>query len=83
MRDENAELASYTRVSNDEQRLSLQLDVVRSSGCRQISRDMPGGAKADEPVLTRALDHACEGKALIVWRLDREELGQVDAAGAC
>lgn len=61
----------YARVSSDDQNLDLQLDALRSAGCKKILEDKKSGARADRPGLNRLLDTVREGDVVVVWRLDR------------
>jgi DNA invertase Pin-like site-specific DNA recombinase len=62
----------YARVSSKEQRVDLQVDALKKSGCGKIYTDMGiSGAKVARPGLDLALDQLREGDSLVVWRLDR------------
>lgn len=62
----------YARVSTDEQSLGLQIDALTNAGCHVIFTDQGlSGADFCRPGLDTALDKACPGDVLIVWRLDR------------
>lgn len=64
-------LIGYGRVSTAHQNLDLQCDALKKAGCRRVFTDQMSGARADRPGLAKALSHAREGDALVVWRLDR------------
>jgi DNA invertase Pin-like site-specific DNA recombinase len=64
-------LIGYARVSTDDQKLDLQLDALKRSGCEKIYDDRMSGAKAERPGLTQALEQCRSGDTLVVWRLDR------------
>jgi DNA invertase Pin-like site-specific DNA recombinase len=64
-------LIGYARVSTVDQTLALQQDALSAAGCEKIFTETASGTTADRPVLTEALDYACEGDLLVVWRLDR------------
>ncbi len=61
----------YARVSTPEQKLNLQLDALRNSGCKKIFHDVASGASAARKGLAACLDHLREGDKLVVWKLDR------------
>ena len=66
-------LVGYMRVSTAEQNLALQRDALLSSGVapERIYDDICAGTVTTRPGLTRALDVAREGDALVIWKLDR------------
>jgi DNA invertase Pin-like site-specific DNA recombinase len=64
-------LIGYMRVSTGEQSLDLQRDALARTGCERISDDVCSGRATDRPGLSKALDAAREGDALVVWKLDR------------
>src|SRR5215210_3340089 len=59
------------RVSTGEQSLNLQRDALARTGCERIYDDVCSGRATDRPGLSKALDAAREGDALVVWKLDR------------
>ena len=61
------------RVSTGEQSLDLQRDALARTGCERIYDDVCSGRATDRPGLSKALDAAREGDALVVWKLDRIE----------
>ncbi len=61
----------YARVSTKGQRLALQLDALRATGCDKVYTDKLSGARDDRPELKRCLDSLSAGDILVVWRLDR------------
>jgi DNA invertase Pin-like site-specific DNA recombinase len=61
----------YMRVSTGEQSLDLQRDALARTGCERIYDDVCSGRATDRPGLSKALDAAREGDALVVWKLDR------------
>lgn len=62
----------YARVSTDEQNLDLQLDELRSVGCKEIFIDKGvSGSVAEREGLTDAIELIGEGDTLVVWKLDR------------
>jgi len=64
-------LIGYMRVSTGEQSLDLQRDALARNGCERIYDDVCSGRATDRPGLSKALDAAREGDALVVWKLDR------------
>ena len=54
----------YARVSTGNQRLDMQLDALKASGCTRVYNDTASGAD-------QALTELDEGDTLVVWRLDR------------
>jgi DNA invertase Pin-like site-specific DNA recombinase len=61
----------YARVSTEDQRLTLQLDVLKKAGCTRIFREKVSGSYRDRPELNRMLDQLREGDVVTVWKLDR------------
>lgn len=64
-------LIGYMRVSTGEQSLNLQRDALSRSGCERTYEDTCSGRAAERPGLSKALDAARKGDALVVWKLDR------------
>lgn len=64
-------LIGYMRVSTGEQNLDLQRDGLEKAGCKKIYDDVCSGRATDRPGLTKALEIARAGDALVVWKLDR------------
>ncbi len=64
-------LIGYMRVSTGEQSLDLQRDALERAGCERLYDDVCSGRATDRPGLSKALDAAREGDALVVWKLDR------------
>ena len=64
-------LIGYARVSTQDQKLHLQKDALKQTGCEKVLTDQAGGATVERPGLERALDLLREGDTLVVWRLDR------------
>jgi DNA invertase Pin-like site-specific DNA recombinase len=64
-------MVGYARVSTVEQNLALQLDALRSAGCKKIFQDRLSGSVRERPQLVRALKSLKPGDTLVTWRLDR------------
>ena len=68
-------LVGYMRVSsdNDRQTTALQQDALIDAGVdpRHLFEDRASGARDDRPGLQKALEFACAGDCLVVWKLDR------------
>ncbi len=64
-------LIGYVRVSTGEQSLDLQRDALSRSGYERTYEDICSGRAAQRPRLSKALDAARKGDALVVWKLDR------------
>ncbi len=64
-------LIGYMRISTGEQSLDLQGDALERAGCERLYDDVCSGRATDRPGLSKALDAAREGDALVVWKLDR------------
>jgi DNA invertase Pin-like site-specific DNA recombinase len=64
-------LIGYMRVSTSEQSLNLQRDALERMGCERMYDDICSGRAIERPGLSKALDVARRGDALVVWKLDR------------
>ncbi|MBW4040211.1 MAG: recombinase family protein [Acidobacteria bacterium] len=64
-------LIGYMRVSTSEQNLDLQRDALERIGCERMYDDTCSGRAVERPGLSKALDTARRGDALVVWKLDR------------
>ena len=64
-------LIGYMRVSTSEQSLDLQRDALEQLGCERMYEDTCSGRAIERPGLSKALDAARRGDALVVWKLDR------------
>ena len=66
-------LIGYARVSTGDQDLKLQLDALKTTGCRDIDiyTDKASGARASRPGLDACVAALEPGGTLVVWRLDR------------
>ncbi|MBA2710246.1 MAG: recombinase family protein [Tatlockia sp.] len=62
----------YARVSTIDQNLAIQLDVLKSAGCKKIfSEKKSGTSKQDRTALDECMDYIREGDTLVVTRIDR------------
>jgi DNA invertase Pin-like site-specific DNA recombinase len=71
---------SDTRVSTEDQNLSLQLDALRAAGCDQIFREKVSGAGVRRRRLASAIASCAPGDILVVWKLDRLGRSQFELA---
>ena len=65
------DLVGYARVSTGEQKLDLQLDALKATGCKRWWSDTASGSLKERPELAKAIDYLRSGDTLVVWRLDR------------
>lgn len=62
----------YARVSTKDQKLRMQRDALVGVGCSPIFEDHGvSGAKTDRPGLSKLLETAESGDAVVVFKLDR------------
>jgi DNA invertase Pin-like site-specific DNA recombinase len=61
----------YARVSTTDQKLDVQRDELKRSGCTRIFADVASGTKSERPGLNQAVGYAREGDTIVVWKLDR------------
>jgi DNA invertase Pin-like site-specific DNA recombinase len=61
----------YARISTKDQKLDLQTDALKLTGCEKIFTDVASGAKSIRPGLDEALDFARKKDVIVVWKLDR------------
>jgi DNA invertase Pin-like site-specific DNA recombinase len=61
----------YARVSTLEQNLDLQLDALKSEGCKQVFTDKVSGVKTSKPSFEKLLEYVRPGDTIVVWKLDR------------
>jgi len=64
-------IIGYSRVSTNEQNLSLQIDALKKADCEKIYEDKMSGSKNDRPGLIQAIEMLRKGDTLVVWKLDR------------
>jgi DNA invertase Pin-like site-specific DNA recombinase len=66
-------LIGYMRVSTADQNLGLQRDALIAAGMspERIYEDVCSGRAVERPGLSRALEVARDGDALVIWKLDR------------
>ena len=66
-------LIGYMRVSTADQNLGLQRDALIAAGVspERIYEDVCSGRAVERPGLSRALEVARDGDALVMWKLDR------------
>jgi DNA invertase Pin-like site-specific DNA recombinase len=64
-------LIGYSRISQQDQKLELQLDALRKAGCEKIFQDVASGSKDERKGLQEAMSFAREGDCIVVWKLDR------------
>ncbi len=63
-------LIDYTRVSNQDQNLDLQIEALNQAGCKKLFEDKNSGSRTERPGLAKLLEILCEGDTLVVWKLD-------------
>jgi DNA invertase Pin-like site-specific DNA recombinase len=61
----------YARVSTLDQNLDLQLQALKTAGCRRIFQEKISGSNRNRPEFRRMLDHLREDDIIVVWKLDR------------
>ncbi len=64
-------LIGYARISTEDQKLDLQHDALRASGCQKIFDETASGASTQLPVREELLAYARQGDTVVVWKLDR------------
>ena len=61
----------YARVSTQDQKLELQLDDLKSYGCKIIYKEKISGKNKSRPQLEKLIDQLRKGDIVVVWKLDR------------
>ncbi|WP_338419099.1 recombinase family protein [Candidatus Pantoea edessiphila] len=61
----------YTRVSTQEQNNSMQISMLKKSGCCQVFQETMSADCLNRPRLTCLIDQLGPGDVLVVWKLDR------------
>jgi DNA invertase Pin-like site-specific DNA recombinase len=64
-------LIGYARVSTGFQNLDLQTAALTQYGCVKIFHDKISGSTKQRTGIEKALQYACQGDTIVVWRLDR------------
>lgn len=64
-------LIGYARVSTRDQNLALQLDALKTAGCKPIFDEKVGATTRIRPALEKTLATLEKGDTLVVWKLDR------------
>ena len=64
-------LIGYARISTEDQKLDLQHDALRATGCEKFFDETTSGASTRLPVREELLDYARRGDTAVVWKLDR------------
>ena len=55
-------LIGYSRVSTQDKSLDLQMDALKTAGCKRIFSDKASGADTERPGLEETLSFAREGE---------------------
>ena len=61
----------YARVSTQEQDTSMQISVLKESGCRKVYDEKISADCLNKPKLIYLIDRLGPGDVLVVWKLDR------------
>lgn len=65
------DLLGYARISTVDHRLDMQLDDLKTAGCKRVWSDTASASLTERPELSRVFDHLRRDDTLVVWRLDR------------
>ncbi|PPI86940.1 resolvase (plasmid) [Candidatus Pantoea edessiphila] len=61
----------YARVSTQEQDTSMQISVLKESGCSKVYQEKVSADCLNKPRLLDLINHLGPGDVLVVWKLDR------------
>ena len=61
----------YARVSTQDQKLTLQIDALKKSGCEKIFKEKVSGKNRERPELEKMVSQLRKGDIIVVWKLDR------------
>ena len=61
----------YARVSTSDQKLDMQLDLLKEKGCEEIFHEQASGKDSNRPELQKLLDFVRGGDEVYVYKLDR------------
>lgn len=64
-------IVGYARISTDDQKLDVQLDMLNGAGAGRIFADRISGSKRQRPELDRMLEQLREGDVVMVTKYDR------------
>ena len=71
----------YARVSTKDQDLSLQLDALKKTDCKEIYQEQITASSKERPQLQNMLEQLREGDVVVVWKLDRLARSLKDLVG--
>ena len=61
----------YARVSSVGQKLNVQIEKLKATGCTKIFAEKKSGLDQSRPELAKALEYVREGDSFVVCRIDR------------